>query len=167
MWRHVHVPGICSTRKHVKLKFTCSQGNLIISNGNKKNPYFHFGCNLCYFLVYLSYEVLDMKERPPQTKQLLDTSAEKFDEIVKIARERFAAGHEVAFIPLWGDPLRGRNFAGVWLEANGSRGFTGRVSGKLLGHHVRHGSEFSDQNLEEVIARSLLIWESYTYPQKP
>lgn len=69
----------------------------------------------------------------------------------------------MAFISLWGDPERNRNFAGIWVEKDENE-YKGQLVGLLLGDRVRQ-TPYSSPKLEEFLARALLIWESYVYPE--
>ena len=81
------------------------------------------------------------------------------DDIFKIAINRFTEGWDTAFIHLWGDSNRIRNYAGFWIKSkNGS--YHLEFTGRLLGQNVFSTSRQFD-DLESLCDYAILVWSSY------
>lgn len=83
------------------------------------------------------------------------------DKILKIAMGRFEAGYRVAYIHLWGDPNRIRNYAGAWIKNLGDS-YEVTTVGRLFGSNPEPHI-FTLPTLEEAAERILIIWESYDF----
>lgn len=81
------------------------------------------------------------------------------DNIIKTVKNRTSEGWSTAFIHLWGDSNRIRNFAGIWLKWD-SGSYTMEFAGRLLGQYVFSTSRKFD-DLERLADYAVLIWDSY------
>lgn len=86
----------------------------------------------------------------------------EINEFLAVAEARFDAGYTIAYIPLWGDPERTRNHAGIWIKKN-ETSYSANLEGRLMGDNA-YNQTSTHGTLEDAIIRNLTIWESYVYP---
>jgi hypothetical protein len=81
------------------------------------------------------------------------------DQIIKIAESRFSEGWDTAYIHLYGDSNRIRNYAGIWIKAKNDR-FHLEFSGRLLGQDIFSISRTFD-DLDNLADYATLVWDAY------